>query len=63
MLKAKRTGKETTLSTKIETNKFILIQCIELQKYLQSLQFVCSCKESIFDKSFDISCSAIALVE
>ena len=39
MLKANGTGKETTLSVKIETDKFILIQCIELQKYLRSLQF------------------------
>ena len=40
MLKAKGTGKETTLPTKIEMDKFILVQCIEFQKYLRSLYAV-----------------------
>ena len=33
VLKAKGTGKELTLSTKIETDKSIVVQCVELQKY------------------------------
>ena len=59
MLKAKGTGKETTLSIKIETDKFILVQCIEFQMYLRSLQFcVSACEQTSFDEFFDISCTA-----
>ena len=42
ILKAKGTGKETTLSTKIETDTFVIVKCIELQKYLRSQQYCVS---------------------
>ena len=46
ILKVNRTRKETTLSSKIETDKCILVQCIGLQTLLRSLQF-CVCPRRI----------------
>ena len=58
ILKVNGTGKETTLSTKIETDKCILAQCIGLQTLLRSLQFCVCPRRSSSYKSFDISCTA-----